>query len=486
MWDADMKNSMESWSMIWRAALAAFLTAACSGRASGTSAHDLDRAAESYVRVVLALGERDADSLDSYHGPPAWQAEARARHATLADIRTGASSLAESLAAASAPGRDDAVRRMFLVRQLRAIAARIDILQGARPPFAEEARALFGLEGRDGRDGQDGRERRERTARAELERLLPKRGDEATLKGSPYVVFRDLPARYAAFDRRFLIPPDRLPAVLSRAIDGCRAATAVHVALPPGERVVVEYVRDRPWSAFTRYDGQFASRIQVNRALPLTVDRALDLACHEAYPGHHTINALLDARAGGSRAEFLVQPLFSPQSLLHEAASSLAGALAFPDEARIAFERDVLFPLAGLDPEEAERHARIGRLVDQLHGVEADVARRYLDGDLDFPRASAVLERDALMPSADATLKFLNQFRTYAATYTIGRDALSRYLDAHSADHGGRDFQASQNARLKASRSAKADEADDGRWRAYSELVTAPAQMMPSPEPVRK
>ena len=44
--------------------------------------------------------------------------------------------------------------------------------------------------------------------------------------------------------------------------------------------------------------------------------------------------------------------------------------------------------------------------MDQLHGVQARIARQYLDGELDFPRASAALERDALMPSADATLKF--------------------------------------------------------------------------------
>src|SRR2546427_13217908 len=85
------------------AALAALMAAACGGRASDTTARDLDRAAESYVRLVLALGDRDADSLDNYHGPPAWQAEARARRAAPADIRLGASSLAEALAADAGP-----------------------------------------------------------------------------------------------------------------------------------------------------------------------------------------------------------------------------------------------------------------------------------------------------------------------------------------------------------------------------------------------
>jgi hypothetical protein len=195
-------------------------------------------------------------------------------------------------------------------------------------------------------------------------------------------------------------------------------------------------VHDLPWSAFTRYEGRSISRVRVNAAMPLTVDRALELACHEAYPGHHTIAVLLDMRFGDRRPEFFVQPLFSMQSALHEAASSLAPTLAFPDDARTAFERDELFPLAGLDPANAARHVAAGRLVDRLHTIEAVVAREYLDGLLDFPRAAAALERDALMPSADATLKFLNQFRSYAATYTIGRDRLARVVDADWAAYG--------------------------------------------------
>src|SRR5262249_29856359 len=37
----------------------------------------LDAQAERYVRIVLALGERDPDSLDFYAGPTAWRADAR-------------------------------------------------------------------------------------------------------------------------------------------------------------------------------------------------------------------------------------------------------------------------------------------------------------------------------------------------------------------------------------------------------------------------
>jgi hypothetical protein len=428
--------------------------AVCLSACRGSPTASLDAAAEFYVRAALALGERDADSLDIYYGPDAWRADARARHLPLDDIRAATVPFIGSLDERPFDNAEAEARRLFLLRQTRAIVSRVDIVRGARSSFAEEARTLFGWDrpayAADAASASAPEAlRRDRSARqasevyAELERLLQGTGDLST--------------RYASFDRRFLIPRDRLAAVVSRAIEGCRAAAREHVTLPPGERIDVEYVPDLAWSAYTRYQGRSTSRIQINGALPLTVDRALDLACHEAYPGHHTIDTLLDQRFGGRRIEFVVRPLFSPQSLLHEAAASMAGETAFPGQARLAFERDELFPLAGLDPAEAERYVRVGRLVDQLHGVQARIARQYLDGELDFARASAALERDALMPSADATLKFLNQFRSYAATYTIGRDALSRYLDAHST---------------------AGDPAT--RWRAYIDVVTDPVQVVPS------
>ena len=129
------------------------------------------------------------------------------------------------------------------------------------------------------------------------------------------------------------------------------ARRLAHLSLPAGEQVTVEYVRGTPWSAFTRYEGRGRSRIQINTDFDLTVDRALQLACHEAYPGHHAINSLIDARFVGAKhwIEYTVQPMFSPQSLRTEGAATFAAELAFPDESRLAFERDELFPLAGLN-----------------------------------------------------------------------------------------------------------------------------------------
>jgi hypothetical protein len=406
--------------------------AACGGIRPWNEARRVDAEAERYVRIVLALGERDRDSLDFYAGRPDWLAQAHAGNQPLGDIRRSASALLGQITEETSQAPEHDARRQFMMRQLRAVVARIDLLSGRRLRFDEESRLLFGVDSTGGdRVPVEG-------PRAELDRLLPAGGS--------------LDRRYAAFDRRFVIPRERLPDVMARAIDGCRRVTLNHMSLPAGERVSVEYVSGTPWSAFTRYEGQARSRIQINTDFDLTVDRALQLACHEAYPGHHVINSVIDAVRHWP--ELTVMPMFSPQSLRTEGAATFAAELAFPDASRLGFERDELFPLAGSNPGETDRYLRVSRAVDRLRWLQADIARRYLDGDLEFARAAAALEEEALMPSAVATLKFFNEFRTYAVTYTVGRDAVAQYVDSRAGAAGG-------------------PGSTGARWRAYERWITA-------------
>ncbi|MCU1246509.1 MAG: hypothetical protein JWN02_2419, partial [Acidobacteria bacterium] len=54
-----------------------------------TSRYDpqvMNAAAERYVKLVLALGEHDADYVDAYYGPPAWREEVKAAKPSVADI----------------------------------------------------------------------------------------------------------------------------------------------------------------------------------------------------------------------------------------------------------------------------------------------------------------------------------------------------------------------------------------------------------------
>jgi hypothetical protein len=337
--------------------------------------------------------------------------------------------------AENAGGAD--LRGAFLARQLRAIGARIDAVSGAPRPFAEESRLLFGV-------GPPAVDRSRTTAiRATLDQLLPGHGT--------------LTRRLADFDKRFVVAPELVPAVLARAIEECRAATRRHLALPADEHADVAFVRDSEWPAFTRYAGNHRSRVTVNASVAFTVDDVLQLACHETYPGHHTINVLVDDRLvrAEKRVELTVQLLFSPQSLLAEGSASVADRVAFSDAERLQVERAALYRLAGIDPHDAELAIRVSRLVNELGPARMEIAERYVDGRLEFARAAAALERDGVMPDPDPTLKFLNEFRTFVVTYVQGAAFVSEYLDAHAAP-GDRAVQ----------------------WQAYVELVTNPSQAL--------
>jgi hypothetical protein len=125
-----------------------------------------------------------------------------------------------------------------------------------------------------------------------------------------------------------------------------------------------------------------------------------------------------------------VQLMFTPEGLDSEASAMLAADVAFSTNDRVRFVRERLFPLAGLDAADVERHLEVERLVGDLQMVQADVARRYLDGALEFARATAALENEALVPHAEALVKYINQYRSYVTTYTVGRLRLAARLAA--------------------------------------------------------
>lgn len=368
-------------------------------------------AVRSYVELTVALGERDPDSIDFYVSA----ARARERRPDPPDLNTlhsRAVALRADLLKQSNTPALDASRRQFLLDQVEALLFRIEQLSGQTRPFDVESRALFGVVAPQDKDAV-GRS----AARKQLRQLLGGSGKLADV--------------YSKYDAQFVVSPARLPAVMQAALQSCRAVTLKHVSLPANEHVRVEYVSQKPWSAFSRYLGDAQSVIEVNTGYPLTVDRALNLACHEGYPGHHVFNLLRDEKLVHEmhREEFRVQPTFSPQSYLSEAAATYAPALAMSDEERVRIESDVLFPLAGLKAGDVRRYVQVQKLVAGLHTAEPSIARDYLDGNLEFVRAADALERETAMEHSEAMLLYLNEFRTYMLTYTLGADEVEAFVE---------------------------------------------------------
>jgi len=317
-----------------------------------------------------------------------------------------------------AGNKDDlvALRRDYLKRQLEALRARVRMLEGEKLSFDEESKALYDAVAPTHPDSYfDG---------------LIKELDRALAGSGPVV------DRYDAFRRRFIVPSDRLSRVFDRAIAECRTRSLPHVELPPAESFTVEYVKNKPWSGYNWYQGQFRSLIQVNTDLPIYIDRAIDLACHEGYPGHHVYNALLEKHLVRDRGwvEFTVYALFSPQSLIAEGTANYGIEVAFPGDERVAFERDVLFPLAGLDPSQAEAYAKVRALVDRLSYAGNEAARKYLNGESTRTQSVDWLQRYAMMPAASAEqrTRFFDTYRSYVINYNLGKDLVKQYVESRA------------------------------------------------------
>jgi len=373
----------------------------------------MNSAAERYIRLVLALGQHDTDYVDAYYGPPEWRRQATESKRPLTEIRREALDLAREIGSDGATADADSRRRRFLTRQLQALAARADLLSGRKMTFDEESRALYDAV------APVNTEAHFRALRDRLAAELPGPGS--------------LTDRYDAFRRQFVIPRDKLDAVFQRAIAEARQRTARHMSLPEEESFRVEYVTGKSWSGYNWYQGNYRSLIQVNTDLPVFIDRAVDLACHEGYPGHHVYNVLLEKHLVRDRGwiEFQVYPLFSPESLIAEGSANYGIDVAFPGAERRAFEKDVLYPLADLDPAGAERYERLRALAESLSYAGNEAARRYLDGAIDAKAAAAWLTEYALMSPARAEqrVRFIEQYRSYVINYNLGKDLVRGWME---------------------------------------------------------
>jgi hypothetical protein len=374
--------------------------------------------AQSYVKLVLAVGQHDPDYVDAFHGPPEWKKEAESRKRPLEEIASEADALVARLQSLSEPADEMILgRRKNLTSQLQALSARVAMLHGKRLSFDEESRGLYDA------IAPVNAEEHFRGIREELDRTLPGRGTAASLID-----------RFESFRKDFTIRTEKVDGVFQTAIRECRNRTLRHIALPPGESFTVEYVTGKSWSGYNWYQGGYRSLIQVNTDFPITIDRAIDLACHEGYPGHHVYNMLIEKNLVRDRGwvEFSVYPLFSPRSLIAEGSANFGIEMAFPGRERVDYEKATLYPLAGLDPARAEEYARVREIVDRLAYAGNEAARRYLNGEIGREEAARWLAEYALYPRdrAEQRVRFFDQYRSYVINYNLGKDLVRRYIES--------------------------------------------------------
>lgn len=399
------------------------------------SASPLDTHAERYVKLVLAVGQHDKDYVDAYYGPNDWAEEAKAKPAPLEEIASRAAALEKAIAAVPVPSDESlALRRRYLAHQVGALAARVRMLRGEKMTFDDESQALYNAR------APVHTEAHFQEVQAELERLLPGPGA--------------LAERIDRFRQEFIIPKDKLDVVFHTAIDESRRRTQAHIPLPEGESITLEFVTGKTWGGYNWYKGGAKSLIQVNTDLPIFMSRAIDLAAHEGYPGHHVYNVLLEQHLLKERGwiEFSIYALFSPQSLIAEGSANYGIDVAFPDAPK--YMREVLFPLAGMKPERAELYAKVEKLTSKLDYAGNEASRGYLDGHLTREQARDYLVRNRLVSPERATklLSNVDVMRSYVINYNLGRDMVAAFVERR----GG------------------TDAAPAKRWEIFRELLSSP------------
>ncbi len=374
--------------------------------------------AEGYVKLVLEVGKYDPLYVDAYYGPKEWKPkEENLQLDSLANIKliSTADSLLNELELLSEYKATEleTLRYRYLYKQLFSVKAKIIILNGSILPFRLESRALYDV--KPTFVSEDSLKK----ILADLDKIVPGKGD--------------LTERIIAFKKNFEIPTNKFEKVFNTAVEECKRRTEKYINLPAGEKFKVEYVTNKPWGAYNWYKGNLFSIIQVATDFPIYINDAVGLAAHEGYPGHHVYNILLEKNLVKDKGwvEYTVYPLYSPQSLIAEGTAIVGEELIFPGEERMKFEKEVLFPLSGLNTKDADLYYQVLSLYEKLSDAGVLAAKNYLNGDWTKDETVAWLQKFQLRTKerAEKYLSFIETYRSYVVTYNSGKIIIEEYMD---------------------------------------------------------
>jgi len=389
--------------------------------------------ADRFVFLALSLGEHDKDYVDAYFGEDSVRAEAKKLKLPLRRIKIEAIKLLAVLDSIKVEN-DEFNRKKFLFATIRAMNSRINHLLGYDYLFDQEAKFIYNANPPHYSDEHFD------NILEKLNKLLPGKGD--------------ILSRYEKFRKNFIIPEDKVDTVFRRTIAESRKRTKEKLDIPKNENFTLEYVTGKSWSGYNWYGGNAQSLIQINLDQPTYIDRAIDIAAHEGYPGHHTFHSRIEAEYAKNRnwAEFTVYPLFSPMSLLSEGLANFGIEVVFPGDEKILFEKNILFPLAGISSSDVDKYYEIQSLVSKLNFSRNEVARNFLDGNISEEDAIKYSMKYSLMSESRAkqSLSFVKKYRAYVINYNYGLDLVRKYVARHAGDDS------------------------DKVWEIYTELISNP------------
>lgn len=363
---------------------------------------------EAFIRLALALDQHLPGYIDSYSGPPDWQAQAKAHGPQpLAELAQATSTLASQIAHDNTL---DAQRKDYLARHVAAMQTSIRLLQGERMSLADEVEQLY-----DVRPAFVNESVFEEAHRV-LDALLPA-GDS-------------LSARMALRNQALEIAVEQAKQVIPYICEHFRQRSRALFPLPNDESMDLVFVKNQPWGAYNWFLGNGRSRIEMNTDLPLRANVLADLIAHEAYPGHHTELSIKEQKLvrEAGRWEHRLALINAPSCVLSEGIATSALSMILPEAEWAPWHAKEIFPRVGLAHLNAEREQRIDQAQQQLGGVNGNAAFLLHDQGASVETVSDYVMRYQLTTAAKSrkTVEFLSNplYRSYTFTYSCGRQLL--------------------------------------------------------------
>ena len=359
--------------------------------------------------LCLRVGELVEDFVDAYVGPRVLRDEALADGPhDPASLRDEARTLLE--AAPRADLEDDRVRWLRgQVRGLECVTAR---LAGEAVTWSDQVEQCFGMR------PQHVDEQEFRSSHRRLDAVLPGSGD--------------LARRYNAWLEGAEIPRESTLRAIGLLTPALRRRTAAVVDLPVGEHADFEPVTGEPWQAFNQYLGGLQSLVQINEDLPRSLIDLVDVAAHEAYPGHHTERACKEQLLyrDRSRLEMSVMIVSAPEAVIAEGVATNALEAAIEPDGLGALLDEAGDLGVRVDPDVAQVMHVEGW---NLFGAGANVACMLHEDGLAQEEAESYLQEWALYTPERAakTVRFLTDpgSWTYATAYTDGRRLCRSFIE---------------------------------------------------------
>ena len=366
---------------------------------------------KNYVLLAFGIEAHIPGYVDAYFGPEEWRTASQEKGAqSLLDLKENADRLAQEIDASSDL---ETTRKICLTSQVKAMQTNLSLLRGKKISLADETEALYGVRP----------EWVDESNFHKAHRLL----DELLSPGGILV------ERMTNHKKILEVPVEKISALLPEVVQMLRQRSSARFPLPEDESFEVVFVQDKPWGGYNNFLGGGRSRIEINTDLPKRITGLLDLLAHEGYPGHHTELSIKETRLVKDKGwfEFSMIPLFTPFSLISEGIATRALDQLLTEEEQIAWEQEVLFPLADLPHLDARHEHAIKRAYRLLNGVEGNAAFLLLDQGASPQEVADYLIRWGLYNEQEAAkfVEFITLYRSYIFNYIVGRQMLDDLLD---------------------------------------------------------